>query len=967
MSQNGLKYCEGSKWRKWDLHFHTPRSYDYGNKSVTNSDIVETLVSNEIAVVAITDHNRIDIDRIQDLQKIAGDRLTILPGIELRTDLGGSNSIHIIGLFPETAHLSHIATTLQGQLDLTEATIESRGEDRVYVSFQKAATVISNLGGLVSVHAGKKSNSIESISNNQPFKMQLKADLTKSFVDIFELGKPEDASTYETKIFPHLGFNRPLIIGSDNHDINNYKLKIPTWLRCDPTFAGLRQIVNEPVDRVFLGYLPELLERVSQNKTKFIHSLVLRKCDGSALSEDWFDAELFLNPGLVAIIGNKGSGKSALADVLGLLGHTRHSSAFSFLNETKFKQKKNNKAKHFEAQLRWASGNASTKTLDAEVNEAEVETVQYIPQNFLETVCNELSDGSGRLLDAQLKSVIFSHVPEEDRLGHDSLDSLIQFTTSQANKSLKLLREDLSSINSEIFSLSLQLQQSHRNQLAAQLREKQLEISTHVQSKPIEVIQPTADPNHQSNRDSILNQIEAIDKILSQIAATKLHLEQNRLIQSRKLAVAKNLLAKIANFRTEFAKFEEDAIADANELNLDFKTLVSLQINTSPLEQERATQIELLNESSSLLEPQNLNSPLARESEQLEAKKKLSEQLDAPQKEYQEYLEKLKAWESKLAALQGSAEAKDTYAYLQERIKALELVPERLTALRSKQLQKSKEIYNALQELSQKHADFYKPAQALIQNHKLSSNGKITIDFEVTIVQKGIEEKFFSLINQNKRGSFMGVEEGRLALRNLLNSTDWNSPTSVERFLQQLELRLAHDFRSEEQPETNPIDQLKRDAELSALYDLIYGFSYLQPRYHLRWEKRDLDELSPGERGIVLLLFYLLVDKSSKPLIIDQPEENLDNQTVYNVLVPAIKDARKRRQIIIVTHNPNLAVVCDADQIIHASLDKGSRNKITYRSGSIENPEINKTIVDILEGTRPAFDNRDMKYHQRPT
>ncbi len=119
----------------------------------------------------------------------------------------------------------------------------------------------------------------------------------------------------------------------------------------------------------------------------------------------------------------------------------------------------------------------------------------------------------------------------------------------------------------------------------------------------------------------------------------------------------------------------------------------------------------------------------------------------------------------------------------------------------------------------------------------------------------------------------------------------------------------------------------------------------------------------PGRERTVLLLFYLLLDSANVPLIIDQPEENLDNQTVFNVLVPAIKDARTRRQIVIVTHNPNLAVVCDADQVIYAHLNKSEGNRVTYLSGSIENPIINQKIIDVLEGTRPAFDNRESKYH----
>jgi uncharacterized protein (DUF736 family) len=62
------------------------------------------------------------------------------------------------------------------------------------------------------------------------------------------------------------------------------------------------------------------------------------------------------------------------------------------------------------------------------------------------------------------------------------------------------------------------------------------------------------------------------------------------------------------------------------------------------------------------------------------------------------------------------------------------------------------------------------------------------------------------------------------------------------------------------------------------------------------------------------------------------------------------------------THNPNLAVVCDAEQVICAEIQKESGSAVTYMSGSIEDPVINRRIVDVLEGTRPAFDKRDDKY-----
>jgi len=147
---------------------------------------------------------------------------------------------------------------------------------------------------------------------------------------------------------------------------------------------------------------------------------------------------------------------------------------------------------------------------------------------------------------------------------------------------------------------------------------------------------------------------------------------------------------------------------------------------------------------------------------------------------------------------------------------------------------------------------------------------------------------------------------------------------------------------------------------VSGIY--ISTLSHLKPIYNLQWDGKGVELLSPGERGQLLLIFYLLIDRNSTPLIIDQPEENLDNQTVYKVLVPCIKEAKEKRQVILVTHNPNLAVVCDAEQIICVKMDKKDNNTVSYATGAIENPVINHKIVEILEGTEPAFNVRKSKY-----
>ena len=80
----------------------------------------------------------------------------------------------------------------------------------------------------------------------------------------------------------------------------------------------------------------------------------------------------------------------------------------------------------------------------------------------------------------------------------------------------------------------------------------------------------------------------------------------------------------------------------------------------------------------------------------------------------------------------------------------------------------------------------------------------------------------------------------------------------------------------------------KRIAKRREFYNYIFGLGYIGVNFKLKMGNRSLDELSPGERGIVLLIFYLALSKESKPIIIDQPEDNLDNQSVYSKLVPCI-------------------------------------------------------------------------------
>lgn len=122
---------------------------------------------------------------------------------------------------------------------------------------------------------------------------------------------------------------------------------------------------------------------------------------------------------------------------------------------------------------------------------------------------------------------------------------------------------------------------------------------------------------------------------------------------------------------------------------------------------------------------------------------------------------------------------------------------------------------------------------------------------------------------------------------------------------------------------------------------------------------RDFSRLSLGQQQSVLLSL-MLSSTSNKPLIIDQPEDNLDSEFIYQTLVPVLRRAKERRQVIIVTHNANIAVLGDAEQIIVLKSD-ADHARIMSR-GSIDHPETRTYACAILEGAEEAFRRRATIY-----
>ena len=150
-------------------------------------------------------------------------------------------------------------------------------------------------------------------------------------------------------------------------------------------------------------------------------------------------------------------------------------------------------------------------------------------------------------------------------------------------------------------------------------------------------------------------------------------------------------------------------------------------------------------------------------------------------------------------------------------------------------------------------------------------------------------------------------------------------------------------------------------------------------KYKIKQDGDEISEMSPGKKSLVMLKFLIELDNSKCPILLDQPEDDLDNRSIYNDLVKFIRDKKKERQIIIVTHNPNLTVGADSECVIVANQNgKDSKNKncrFEYVQGALENSfmvdciytlykqGIKEHVCDILEGGKEAFDKRIKKYN----
>jgi hypothetical protein len=986
----------GAVWHRWDPHIHAPGtilSDQYKGADPWEEFLSRIEQSNPlIKALGITDYYSIALYE-QVIEKKRGGRLSsvglIFPNIEMRfgieTAKGSAINFHLLFSPEDSDHVARIKRFLwelhfqfQGESyrcaaddlirlgkaydpsikderkALEAGSIQFKANfDELRTAWKDSAWVQQNT--LVAV-AGRSADGTAGLQEDGSF-TALRREI-ETFAHIIFSAQPQQREFWLGKgtvtaeeLSIKWGGRKPCLHGSDAH--KNDKVGKPDldrfcWIKGDLTFESLCQACIEPEGRAFVG---------SEPRRGALPSQTIERVEVS--NAPWLTTSAVpLNPGLVAIIGARGSGKTALADLIAAGGYALS----PHLNTSSFIRRAADHLADSESALTWESGETTAIPLrDVAVDELiDSPRVQYLSQQFVEQLCS--AEGLEDELLTEIERVIFQSHPVEDRMGASSFRELLDIRSARARsarerqeQALRLASESLTAERVRKASLAVLMKQREEKSKLIEKDKNDRKALTSKGTKErvqrLEEISSAVDDSRRrveeikARHRALLLLQDAVKDIRANSAPT--HLKGLR----KTYAEAALTEAQWKSFQLVFAgdvdiilTAEIKAAADRTKMlsgptKGEIEPDITAPPSTAPYIQQTA---DLSNQTLSLLEKEltRLRRLVGIDSENAKKLTKLSE--------------KIAKDESALAKLDKEIElARQADARIKE------LVVDRKNAYAG--------VFDAIIEEERELSDLYAPLKANLASQggelsKLSFTVRRSVDVESWATTGE------SLLDLRKLGPF----KGKGTLRDLANAElapAWERGTSAEVAEAMARFRDKHE---QSLVEHAPVERANRDKFMlwaRSISDWLYDTSHVKVSYNLRYDGVAIEQLSPGTRGIVLLLLYVAVDtEDDRPLIIDQPEENLDPKSIYEDLVERFKAARLRRQIIIITHNANLVVNTDADQVIVARCGPhrpGYLPELSYQSGGLENPAIRKEVCEILEGGETAFKERAKRLRVR--
>lgn len=953
---------KGSEWRRWDLHVHTPGTIFNDQFGDWNEYLCAIEAQTAVRVIGVTDYMSIANYSQLKAHKAKG-RIgnidLLIPNIEFRvappTEQATTVNIHVLVCPDDPNHEQEILNAL-GRLTweyngrrysclpdqlmalgksfdskvkeaapaLRVGTMQFKVDFTTFRDWYKREPWLGH-NSLIAVAAG--TDGLSGIRRDGAW-AALRDEITR-FSRILFSGRPGErefwlgqGSELDRQIVLSLGGPKPCVHGSDAHAIA--KLFRPdqdrfSWIKADTTFEGLKQILYEPQDRVYIGPTPPIYH----DEARVIRSVTISNSNG------WFDdLTIPLNAGLVSIIGQKGTGKSALAELVAYAAGSWQDELGSFLRRA------GQYLDGLAIELEWADDTASTVQLWN--GQPEGEGVRYLSQKFVERLCAE--DQIGTELVAEIETVIFSYIDPTDTLNASSFSELRALRTEGIREEGDRLRADIIRLIREECAL-----RDPQGKLAE--KRERIKVLSKERDGLTKQMPPAASAEEARVQQELQTRRNELTALQQKVAADKQKLQKIRDIRSR-----------VSGFNAQMSRFiaEIEALLDETGIPEAERTTFhpGFPGDTEPPLARRYAAIERevrIREGTAENPTEGtirwLEHRIATLAAQASADKARQDKVKAIQMRVSTINTEIKRLEGEIAKIEGP-----------DRERLRQGAQERLTAYGA-YFENLKHEQKTLEELYEPVTARLGSESAAVQEQDL----EFSIRWEADVAQW--LERGSVLFDQRKTIPY-GTMQGLSAAAYKILQPAWTSgdpegiKTAHETFLAEFRKHLPH------------LQYLRSGVTLEDMLQWFYEVDHIRLSYGLKYNGVELEKLSPGTKGIVLLILYLGIDvDDTRPLIVDQPDENLDNESIYALLTTYFKSAKNRRQIVLITHNPNLVVNGDSEQIIVATAERREDGlpHITYNTGSLENTAsdgsgIREQICRILEGGTDAFLKRERRY-----
>ena len=983
----------GSIWGKWDLHVHTPLSIvnEYpGDQDAAWASFIEKLknLPPEIKAIAVCDYLFIDgYEKLLEYRDELSNLELILPSIEFRLDtFAGTehntkrHNYHVIfsdEVKPDIIR-EQFLNGIQGGYQLsnkdawnqnpTPRSLEEFGKlMKANAPADNTIQSKSNLeAGFDNITYNRKD--LEKLLERDVFKNRhltaigytewsqgkwdqsaaAKRDLISSSKFCLTNNDDEEVIQEHVQDLIKNKLNPRVLHSSDAHKLERLD-GTKLWVKADTTFNGLRVALREYGDRIFIGTTPPDIKQDSE----VIDKVTIKNSHG------WFkeDLEVELNPDMVAVIGGRGSGKSALVEMIAYATGAYINGDDTFIS--KAKKHRTRSIAGTEIEVKWRDGSISKGVIDGKVDLSQ--RVQYLPQKYVEKI---VDPEDSKELTGQIERVVFDALGDAARQGASSFGELQTQVVSPVTHSKESIVTDLFSKNQSINTM--------RKDITA-IPQKQEEVK-----KTQEAIEAMT-----KSLPKLSKEDEEVHKKLEKLETERFSIEQKIAEIKSTLNSVEELDTRSIDYLEKISQIEQWLTNSLIKLGIDETIVAQLKFNFDK---------ELLQKT-----VEKLRKDFTQNIETLKKGKKadVASLLGKVEKDLQfanheAYAAEIDTQQKKLKAHQTS---RARYAAIKERIQQLtrknEALAKEIDGLLKvtkpeleKALEDRKNMYASYFELVVKEKQLteglYQPLEeALAQDDgETSSESRLKFTAKVIYELKEQLDAGLNIIDRTKKGPFRDRNLLQKALSDFYDDILGNEfdPIQVKRAITELEEK----FKTDDEGDSVDIDkQLRSSFDTGDFDNWLYNPNFYHIKSSIQFDGIDINLLSPGQRGIVLLLLFLSIDSEDRrPLLIDQPEDNLDNLSVYRELIESFRRRKKGRQIIIITHNPNLVVNTDSEQIIVAKF-KGEDNPcISYKAGSLENKANSKAnsddevengiieeVCDILEGGGIALNQRQGKYH----